>query len=545
MAIYLGDQLVDKYSGIKYETANLGAKQVTSNGTYDPSDDSLDGYSSVTVNVPETIPTLQSKAVSPSESKQSIYPDTGYDGLQLVTVNPVSNTYVGSGVDKKEATTYTPNDTTQIISSGCYLNGDQTIAPVPTETKTVTAGTATSSVTPTSGKYLSNVTVNPTPTEEKTVTPTTAEQTVSPSSGKHLSAVTVGAIQTEEKSVTPATTAQNVTPTAGKYLTKVSVEAMELQEKTQQAPLTSSITVTADSGYDGLSSVQVTAPDTTGTAVADRISSGYTAYVNGQLVTGNVVTREAGTSYGFYEGDGEEFEAYTYSNGQIGWKFPMPGTRLYMDGSYSYVVVKPEKYGNATAADVASGKTFTSAAGIKVTGTKQPQASYSSSTNTLTVTDSAFTFTSLDKLIVNGNTYNVVKEPTYTVTAKASGASYGFSLNSNGYYESSNAGVNNSASVCVVNFNCPSTCNITFTCINYAEANYDYGIIGTLDGTLTTDNTADSTVAKSFKGSSQSGTQTYTFSNVAAGTHTVYVKYRKDSSTHSNNDSFQFKISFS
>lgn len=70
---------------------------------------------------------LQSKTVSPSESAQTIKADNGYDGLSQVTVNAVSRTYVGSGVMKKSAATYTPGTSDQSIASGQYLNGTQTI----------------------------------------------------------------------------------------------------------------------------------------------------------------------------------------------------------------------------------------------------------------------------------------------------------------------------------------------------------------------------------------------------------------------------------
>lgn len=70
---------------------------------------------------------LQSKTVSPSESAQTIKADNGYDGLSQVTVNAVSKTYVGSGVTKKSAATYTPGTSNQTITSGQYLNGAQTI----------------------------------------------------------------------------------------------------------------------------------------------------------------------------------------------------------------------------------------------------------------------------------------------------------------------------------------------------------------------------------------------------------------------------------
>lgn len=72
-------------------------------------------------------PSLQSKSVSPSESSQTVTPDSGYDGLSQVTVSAISNTYVGSGVTKKSAATYTPTTSDQTIASGQYLNGVQTI----------------------------------------------------------------------------------------------------------------------------------------------------------------------------------------------------------------------------------------------------------------------------------------------------------------------------------------------------------------------------------------------------------------------------------
>lgn len=70
---------------------------------------------------------LQSKAVSPSESTQTVSPDSGYDGLSKVTVNAISSTYIGSDVTKKNAATYIPKTTDQSIASGQYLSGTQTI----------------------------------------------------------------------------------------------------------------------------------------------------------------------------------------------------------------------------------------------------------------------------------------------------------------------------------------------------------------------------------------------------------------------------------
>lgn len=127
-----------------------------------------------------------------------------------------------------------------------------------------------------------------------------------------------------------------------------------------------------------------------------------------------------------------------------------------------------------------------------------------------------------------------------------SGVSYGFALNSNGYYESNNKGVDNSAAVCRVNIHAAKACTVTFKCINYAESNYDFGLLGVIDKEQNTGYSDTSTnVQKSFKGSSKSSVQTYAYTNVAAGDHFIDVKYRKDSSQSSNNDTLQFKVEIS
>ena len=130
----------------------------------------------------------------------------------------------------------------------------------------------------------------------------------------------------------------------------------------------------------------------------------------------------------------------------------------------------------------------------------------------------------------------------YTVT-KPSGASYGFMLNANGYYESQNKGIANSAAVAQVRFTLDKSTTIMVECINYAESNFDFGIISTLGSTLTTTNAEDTTnVKQSFKGKQMATPQTVSFGTLAAGTYSFYIKFRKDSSVNSNNDSLQFRI---
>ena len=163
-------------------------------------------------------PVLQSKSVSPSESNQTVTPDAGYDGLSSVSVGAIQ-----------------------------------------TETKTVTEN---GTVTPSSGKYLKQVTVNvPTSSspvlQTKSVTPSESSQNVTPDAGYDgLSKVTVGAIQTETKTVTANGT---VTPSSGKYLKQVTVNV-------------------PSSGID----------TSDATATAGKILKGETAYVKGKKVTGTL-----------------------------------------------------------------------------------------------------------------------------------------------------------------------------------------------------------------------------------------------------------------
>lgn len=136
------------------------------------------------------------------------------------------------------------------------------------------------------------------------------------------------------------------------------------------------------------------------------------------------------------------------------------------------------------------------------------------------------------------------KKPSTWAVEPISGASYGFELNSNGYYESKNKGIDNSYAICRVQIHLVKKSNIIFTCINYAEDNYDFGILGRPDQALLLSSEVDSSgvYEKSFKGLSQSSPQTYTYYSGPAGDFFIDVKYRKDSSQSKNNDSFQFKV---
>lgn len=133
-------------------------------------------------------------------------------------------------------------------------------------------------------------------------------------------------------------------------------------------------------------------------------------------------------------------------------------------------------------------------------------------------------------------------ESTYEVVA-VDGASYGFALNDSGYYESQNKGKSATYALCQVNISNPLGLPVYFDCISYGESNYDYGILGAVNQTLSQSATDDSEVKKTFKGLSSPNIQTVEYTD-ASGDCFIQIKYKKDGSGDQNNDTLQFKVRF-
>ncbi len=102
------------------DSATLIEKTITTNGSYSALDDNADGYSNVIVNVASSTPNLQSKTATPTESTQTITPDTGYDGLSSVEVGAISSTYVGSGITRRSSSDLTASGSTISAPTGYY-----------------------------------------------------------------------------------------------------------------------------------------------------------------------------------------------------------------------------------------------------------------------------------------------------------------------------------------------------------------------------------------------------------------------------------------
>lgn len=107
------------------------------------------------------------------------------------------------------------------------------------------------------------------------------------------------------------------------------------------------------------------------TATAADMAEGVTAYVKGKLVTGDVSAYGAGSSRGYKGGEvntysDESWAGYAVSTYTISTDaYPA----MYKGGARIGIGVPLTNFGDATAADVAAGKTFTSVDGVRRVGT--------------------------------------------------------------------------------------------------------------------------------------------------------------------------------
>ena len=121
---------------------------------------------------------------------------------------------------------------------------------------------------------------------------------------------------------------------------------------------------------------------------------------------------------------------------------------------------------------------------------------------------------------------------------------YPFELNTNGYYESTNKGHDSSYSYATLNYS--GFDELVLECINSGESNYDYGIISQpdvlLSESISDDGATGSTnVFYNFKSQNSTNPVQLTIPS-DGGSHFITIKYKKDESGDTGNDSFQFKV---
>ena len=148
------------------------------------------------------------------------------------------------------------------------------------------------------------------------------------------------------------------------------------------------VTVPDDTTLDGYAALveQIdTGVDTSdATATADDIAKGKTAYVQGQKITGKLYEYTKGKTKNYFTTGSENVTFERDSNRDlINITIPWMGNDGIMRiDSYIKLGADATLFGDATAADVISGKTMTSAAGLKVVGTNTNDADTSDATAT-------------------------------------------------------------------------------------------------------------------------------------------------------------------
>lgn len=165
-----------------------------------------------------------------------------------------------------------------------------------------------------------------------------------------------------------------------------------------------------------------------------------------------------------------------------------------------------------------------------------------------TVSNAISSLPSIQDFVDNGFDYDTGESESVEVTTTVANVStvYGFALNANGYYESTNKGKENSWALCKVTINAPQAFTLTIPYISSGESGYDYGIFGQLDTELAnsvTDDGATGSAKVKLNCKVQSSTAVKQVSyDIPAGEHFIEIKYRKDGSGNQGNDSLQFKI---
>lgn len=136
---------------------------------------------------------------------------------------------------------------------------------------------------------------------------------------------------------------------------------------------------------------------------------------------------------------------------------------------------------------------------------------------------------------------------TYNYEEIPDSGAYPFVLGDDGFYESTNKGIDNSYAMCKVSFTFPSAQNLFVEFIHYAQDTADYSVFGNIDTYLSyapnIDEDADK-IAIQVGSAPFNRPESYTinFGELPAGEHFFVVKYIKDGFGSENNDSLKIRV---
>ena len=307
--------------------------------------------------------TLQSKTVSSSTTQQVVTPDNNYDGLSQVTVNAMP--IVSQAIPQITVTTATGVITASAQQSAGYVEAD-------TKTSTVHLSTiGTTAITPSSndqyiaeGTFLTGlVTVKGLINGDNLTYGTSTTVTQALVTKTQLDALATTIKQKASSSTLPMTITQMQNAVASIRTS----QQMSMQSKTV-SPSGEMQVITADSGYDGLASVQVNAVNSSELTVS---ADGTYTPAAGNYYHRVVVNTSNQTQFNL------QTKSVTPTTAP---QSIVPDTGY--NGLSSVIVgAIPGNYADvsdvdATISDVISGKTFVDATGTAKTGTLQVNSYY-------------------------------------------------------------------------------------------------------------------------------------------------------------------------